>query len=119
MMLIYPVISFNDTIGHTGSRTKLLGPDATPEKVRAYSSEWQVTQETPPAFLVHASDDDGVLPFHSIVFYEHLRKHGVKAELHIYQNGGHGFGMNNKTTTDKWMDRGFAWLQANGWMKSK
>ncbi|MEK6780726.1 MAG: alpha/beta hydrolase [Bacteroidota bacterium] len=114
MILIYPVISFQDAIGHIGSRDQLLGKHPTVEKINQYSNELQVTAQTPPTFLVHASDDDVVNPDNSIAFYQSLTKNKVPAELHLYQKGGHGFGMNNKTTGDQWMDRCKNWLKANG-----
>jgi len=117
MILIYPVISFQDTIGHVGSRDQLIGKHPAKNKIDLYSNELQVTEKTPPTFLVHASDDDGVNPNNSIVFYQALIKNKVPAELHIYQNGGHGFGLNNKTTNDDWMERCKNWMDANGWLK--
>lgn len=116
MILIYPVISFQDRIGHMGSRNQLIGQTPSPEKVTLYSNELQVNENTPPTFLVHASDDKVVIPENSILFYQQLVKHNVPAELHIYQKGGHGFGMNNKTTKDQWMERCKNWLDANGWL---
>lgn len=117
MILIYPVISFQDSIGHIGSRDQLIGKQPAKNKMDLYSNELQITEKTPPTFLVHASDDDGVNPNNSIVFYQALIKNKVPAELHIYQNGGHGFGMNNKTTNDKWMERCKNWMDANAWLK--
>jgi acetyl esterase/lipase len=117
MILIYPVISFLDSVAHVGSREKLLGKDATIDKIRFYSSELQVTEQTPPTFLVHASDDDVVKSENSVVFYQQLVAHSVPAELHIYQKGGHGFGMNNPTTSDRWIDRCKNWLISSGWIK--
>ena len=117
MVLLYPVISFTDSLAHMGSRTNLIGKDAPPEKINYYSNELQVTKETPPTFLVHAKDDGGVKVQNSIAFYDALQKNGVPAEIHLFEKGGHGFGMNNKTTTDKWMDWLKTWMQKNGWVK--
>ena len=117
MILIYPVISFQDSIGHIGSRDQLIGKNPTTEKKDLYSNELQVTDETPPAFLVHASDDDGVKPDNSILFYQALLRHHVPAELHLYESGGHGFGMHFKNTQELWMDRCKNWLLLNGWLK--
>lgn len=117
MVLIYPVISFMPPIAHTGSAEQLLGKNASIEKLKAYSGELQVTAFTPPSFLVHASDDDGVSVQNSIVFYNSLIQQKVSAELHIYQAGGHGFGMHIKGSEDKWMDRCANWMRFNGWMK--
>lgn len=116
MILIYPVISFNDTVGHIGSRNQLIGMNPSKEKIEYYSNELQVTHETPPTFLVHASDDDAVKSENSILFYQSLIKNKVSAELHIYEKGGHGFGMNNKTTNDQWMERCKNWMNASGWL---
>lgn len=117
MVLIYPVISFMPPIAHTGSSEQLLGKSPSIEKLKAYSGELQVTAFTPPSFLVHASDDDGVSVQHSVVFYNSLIQQKVPAELHIYQAGGHGFGMHIKGSKDKWMDRCANWMRFNGWMK--
>ncbi len=119
LVLIYPVISFDDSVGHTGSRDQLIGKNPSPEKINLFSNEKRVTSETPPTFLVHASDDGGVSPQNSVIFYTNLVKNKVPAELHIYQKGGHGFGMNNPTTSDKWMERLRNWMDANGWLTKK
>jgi dipeptidyl aminopeptidase/acylaminoacyl peptidase len=72
----------------------------------------QVTAETPPTFLVHATDDKTVPVMNSIVFYETLIRNKVSAEMHIYKAGGHGFGLQNPTTNDLWMERCKNWLQS-------
>jgi len=116
MILLYPVISFNDSSGHRGSRDNLIGRNPSPEKIREYSSELQVDAHTPPAFLMHAEDDRTVPVVNSLHFYEALQRNGVPSELHIYPKGGHGFGMNNPTTKDRWMERLENWMAANGWL---
>ncbi|WP_161887814.1 alpha/beta hydrolase [Pontibacter russatus] len=113
MLLLYPVISGDKKITHQGSFDNLLGKDATPEEINEFSNELQVTAQTPLTFLVHASDDKAVPVQNSIRFYEALLQHEVPAELHIYQNGGHGFGLNNKTTADVWFERCVNWLHSN------
>jgi acetyl esterase/lipase len=116
MILLYPVISFDDSIGHRGSRDNLIGLYPAPSVVREYSNELQVTASTPPTFLVHAGDDKTVPVANSIRFYEALQRNGVPAEMHVYPKGGHGFGMNNPTTADRWTDRLKNWLVAGGWI---
>jgi acetyl esterase/lipase len=110
MVLIYPVISFDTTIAHSGSSVQLLGKNPPPEKLKEYSNELQVTSKTPPTFLVHAKDD-GVKVENSYVFADALRKHGVPVGMHIYEKGGHGYGMYNKTSDVLWMDLVESWLQ--------
>jgi dipeptidyl aminopeptidase/acylaminoacyl peptidase len=53
----------------------------------------------------------------SIVFYNALLENHVPAELHLYERGGHGFGLNNKTTADQWIDRMKNWMASHGWVK--
>ncbi|KAA9332161.1 alpha/beta hydrolase [Hymenobacter busanensis] len=116
LVLIYPVISFTDSLAHGGSRTALLGAAPAPDQVRLYSNEQQVSAQTPPAFLVHAADDKTVPVGNSLRFYEACVRRGVPAEMHLYPKGGHGFGLLNKTTKDDWMGRLQNWFDANGWL---
>ncbi len=117
LILIYPVINFSDSLAHKGSRTRLLGENPSAEKIREYSNDLQVTAATPPTFLVHAKDDKTVLWQNSQQFYEALQKHKVPAEVYYYEKGGHGFGMNNKTSEVKWMDLLEQWMRKNKWLK--
>ncbi len=119
MILVYPVISFMPGIGHAGSAEQLLGKNPTVDKLIEYSNERQITEETPPCFLVHATDDDGVSPRNSLVFYDSLVSKKVPAEIHIYQSGGHGFGMYIKNNKELWMDRCKSWMKMNGWLNRK
>ncbi|MDQ6845830.1 MAG: alpha/beta hydrolase, partial [Bacteroidota bacterium] len=89
-IFIYPVISFQDSIGHIGSRDQLIGKNPRKTLLDSFSNELQINKQTPPAFLVHASDDHTVPVMNSINFYESLLKNNVSAEMHIYKGGGHG-----------------------------
>ena len=109
-ILVYPVISFDSTITHKGSRTSLIGANGTINRANFFSNELQVTSNTPPAFLVHAGDDGGVPVENSIRFYQACIKNKVPVEMHLYPKGGHGFGLNNKTTDDNWMERLKNWM---------
>jgi acetyl esterase/lipase len=112
-ILGYPVISMDSAICHKGSRDNLLGKKPSAAKLNLFSSDMQVTAQTPPTFLVHASDDKSVPVENSIRFYQALIKNKVNAEMHIYQNGGHGFGLNNATTSDAWFEKVAAWMRVN------
>ena len=116
LVLLYPVISFSDSLRNVGSRDNLLGQSPSAELIRQYSNELHVSTQTPPTFLVHAEDDKSVPVNNSIVFYQACLRHGVPAELHLYPRGGHGFGLNNPTTPDRWTDRLRNWFEANGWL---
>ncbi|SFB95676.1 Acetyl esterase/lipase [Parapedobacter composti] len=109
-LLLYPVISMREGLTHNGSRNNLLGNDPAAADVARFSNELQVTADTPPAFLVHAEDDRVVPISNSRLYVEALSKHGIPAKLITYPNGGHGFGLNNKTTADKWFDHFLEWL---------
>ncbi len=111
-ILIYPVISFMDCITHKGSRMNLLGKVQPLETLQKFSNELRVTDQTPPAFLVHAGDDSAVPVANSISYYEALLKQKIYSNMIIYPHGGHGFGMNNKTTKDKYM------LNLQNWLNS-
>ena len=116
MALIYPVITFGK-FAHMGSRENLIGNNPSQQLIGLYSSEKQVTAATPPTFLVHAEDDNVVPVENTLMFYEALLKNKVKAEMHIYVSGGHGYGLYNSTTRDYWFDRLKEWMDANGWLK--
>ncbi len=112
-LLLYPVISFVDH-AHKGSANKLIGANPTQSMLDLYSNEKQVTVDTPPTFIVHAQNDKTVSIENSLGFYQALLKNNVKAEMHLYQAGGHGFGLNNKSTSDQWFDRCLNFLSQNG-----
>lgn len=112
-MLIYPVISFGP-YAHAFSRENLIGKNPPAQLLELYSNEKQVTDNTPPTFLVHAADDDVVPVQNSMLFYDAMLQHKVKGELHIFQAGGHGFGLNNSKSKDKWFDWAANWLNENG-----
>ena len=112
MALIYPVISFKNNLTHVGSRTKLVGAEPKSDQILYFSNEEHITFQTPPTFLVHAEDDYTVLVDNSIAFYRACTRKVIPVEMHLYPKGGHGFGLDNKTTKDKWMERLANWLQS-------
>ena len=121
MILCYPVIQFDASVTHKGSQENLIGKDAPAELVEYYSSEKQVTDKTPPTFIFFTDEDTVVPPENGIAFYLALRKHGVPAELHIYQKGPHGVGLaKGMTGNEIWPDICLAWLKNNNfWTKRK
>lgn len=117
-VLCYPVISLHTKYVHAGSRDNLLGKNADPELVQSLSSETQVTPQTPPTFLAHTTEDRGVPPENSVLFYMALRAAKVPAELHIYEKGQHGFGLAPKDPVlSTWPDRLVAWMNGRGYLK--
>jgi acetyl esterase/lipase len=118
MLLIYPVVSMDSTITHRGSRQNLLGKNPDPEKVKYYSADQNVTSDTPPTFLVHATDDKTVKVDNSINLYFALQRMGIPVEMHIFEKGGHGFGLDQmKGTALSWPDRCKGWLEQHNLLK--
>jgi acetyl esterase/lipase len=109
LILIYPVISMQDSLTHLDSRTNLLGKNPSKTLIDEYSNELQVNANTPPTYLTHAGDDKAVDIDNSIGFYEKLRHQNVPAELHLYPKGGHGFVLSQKP--EDWMMPLFKWMK--------
>lgn len=116
LMLIYPVITFTEATLHKGSRDQLLGTAPSPDDMKRFSTELAVSRDTPPTFLIHAADDQGVPVANSILFFQALQAQKIPSQLMIYPAGGHGYGLNNATTGDRWIERCRQWLQSQGWI---
>jgi acetyl esterase/lipase len=113
-VLVYPVITFDAQVGHSGSANNLLGKNPDPDLVKLYSNDLQVDAKTPPAFLVHAADDP-VKVGNSELYDAALTKAGVPHEFMRLEKGGHGFGMGIKGGEPAtWPDRCLAWLGKQG-----
>ena len=112
-ILIYPVISMEDGITHNGSKVNLIGKEASADLIEKYSNEKQIDANTPPTFLIHATDDRAVPVENSINYYLKLKESKVSAEMHIYENGGHGFGLGRKGTSLDWSKSLTSWLKEN------
>ncbi len=114
-LLIYPVVSFDSTITHRGTRNNLIGLRPDESQVKRFSNELQITKETPPAFLVHSADDNAVPVMNSIRYFSGLQKNKIPVELHVFQKGGHGYGLSpNGGTESSWPDLCIKWLKAMG-----
>lgn len=113
MALLYPVITFGE-YAHVGSRENLIGKNPPQRLTDLYSNEKQVTANTPLTFLVQAQDDNVVPVQNSLLFYQALLSNKIKAEMHLFQEGGHGFGLNNPKSKDQWIDWCKNWMEENG-----
>ena len=113
MALVYPVVSMYLSVTHVGSRTNLLGENPTDALINEYSNELQVNENTPPTFIVHSTNDKAVPVENSLNFFKALKDAGVKSEMHIYPEGGHGYALAiGKGYLQTWTDRLFDWLDA-------
>ncbi|MDP4201088.1 MAG: alpha/beta hydrolase [Bacteroidota bacterium] len=115
-LLIYPVISMDSAITHWGSRESLLGKNPTPEILKHFSNALQVNANTPPAFMVHSMDDGAVPVQNSIEYALAMQKHNIPCELHIYERGGHGYGLGKKNTGTEstWPEACRKWMEVRG-----
>jgi acetyl esterase/lipase len=115
MILEFPVITLKDPYAHEGSRTHLLGENPDPSLVSLLSNETQVTKDTPPTFIVHGTNDRTVPVENSIMFYQALHRAGVPVEMHIFENGPHGFGLGaGNPALSVWPTLLANWLRARG-----
>jgi acetyl esterase/lipase len=114
MILVSPVIDLG-TYAHAGSRKNLLGENASNELIEQYSMQTQVSNTTPPAFLVHAFNDKSVSARNSLLFYGALLDKGIPASLHIFPQGGHAIALrNNPGSTEEWTSLCEAWMVEMG-----
>jgi acetyl esterase/lipase len=115
LILAYPVISFDPAIAHRGSEQSLLGDNPDPKLIQELSDELQVTAKTPPAFLFHTNADTTVPAENSVRFYLALRQAKVPAEIHIFQNGPHGVGLDlGDPALSQWPVLLTNWLRGRG-----
>jgi acetyl esterase/lipase len=114
-VLVYPVISLTQPCTHQGSKRNLLGANPDSKLVESLSNELQVTKDTPPTFLMHTGDDEGVPVENSLLYYQALRKAKVPAELHVYAHGRHGLGLaKNVPGVSSWPERCADWMRGRG-----
>jgi acetyl esterase/lipase len=115
VILGYPVITFDVLYAHSGSVKNLLGDNPDPKLVQELSNELHVTPQTPPTFLFTTSEDKAVPAENSVNFYLALHKAGVPAELHVFEKGPHGVGLDlGSPTLAEWPVLLANWLRDRG-----
>ncbi|MGK6320024.1 alpha/beta hydrolase [Sphingomonas sp. DT-204] len=113
--LLYPVVSMADGLAHMGSRTELLGPHPSEQRIAAYSADRLVTGAMAPTFLAHAVDDVTVPVGNSLALFSALQAQKVPRELHLFETGGHGFGLHLPDgTPTPWPELFVAWARRHG-----
>jgi len=115
--LLYPVITMTLPFAHADSRRNFLGANPVDMQVERWSLEQQVRRDMPPVFLVHTAEDSSVPLENSVLFYQAMRRAGGEAELHLYEDGPHGFGTRTDLgTTSGWVDRWIEWMRARAFL---
>ena len=99
-VLMYPVIATTGPYAHAGSAQQLLGAGVSPKDIERFSPHLNVDARTPPTMLIHAADDTSVPVENSLLMYDALRKARVRSELHVFDSGGHGFGLRSVAGKD-------------------
>jgi acetyl esterase/lipase len=99
-VLMYPVIATTGAHAHAGSAKQLLTAGVSASDLERYSPHLNVTGQTPPTMLVHAADDTSVPVENSLLMYDALRKARIRSELHVFDSGGHGFGLRSVAGKD-------------------
>lgn len=115
-ILIYPVISMKNEIANKGSKEKLLGLYPSEELIKKFSSDLNVNSTTPNTFIAHATDDQSVPVENSINYYLALKNNKIQCELHLYEKGGHGFGLGVLDTSKNWTQDCENWMKCNGYL---
>lgn len=117
-VLVYPVASMHARHAHAGSRERMLGASPTPELERAWSLEDNARADAPPTFLLHTADDAAVPVENSLMTEAALRALKVPTELHVFEEGGHGFGLRfaRGKPVEAWPDLVLAWWKRKGFV---
>ncbi len=116
LILLYPVATLTDPHAHAGSRRELLGESPAPDRVAAYSLEQMDWAGAAPTFLLHAMDDTAVPVENSLMLSATLRQSRVPVEVHLFEEGGHGFGIRliEGRPAAVWPDLVQGWLARRG-----
>jgi acetyl esterase/lipase len=110
--LLYPVITMEAPLAHAGSRDELLGSNPSAEALQRYSAERLIHKTTPPTFLAQAADDPSVPVGNSLLMFGALQRAHIQAEMHIFETGGHGFGLTLPDgSASPWPDLFMKWAQ--------
>jgi acetyl esterase/lipase len=115
--LLYPVVTMTAPFAHRDSVRNLLGASPSAALIDRWSIEKQVRRDMPPVFLVHTAEDKSVPLENSLMLFQALRRMGVSAELHMYEQGPHGFGTRTDLgSTSGWVDSWLEWMRAHGFI---
>lgn len=110
--MIYPVVSMTDSIGHKKSRRNLLGKAYTPELKKMMSLEQNTHPGIPPVFMIHCTEDQTVDYRNALYYKEALKKTGVRCDFTLYDEKGHGFGIDPKSDkAPSWINQFLPWLR--------
>lgn len=111
---IYPVIALDGPLAHMGSREHLVGADASAELARRHNPAANIPANAPPHFLLHAEDDGAVPVGNSLLLRDALKARQIPVETHLFETGGHGFGLARGKPASAWAELFLAFAKAHG-----
>jgi len=113
-ILVYPVINMNIE-RQTWTFNSLFGDNPDESIIQNYSNDLNVNKETPSTIIIHSNNDVGTPPENSISYYSALRKNNVPASIHVWEDGGHGYGLaKGRGTIESWTKIVKEWLTLRG-----
>jgi acetyl esterase/lipase len=113
-ILVYPVIQMNSNY-KSWTFNSFFGEEYDEKLISKYSNEKNVNSDTPPTLLIHSNNDTGTPPTNSISYYLALRKNNIPASIHIWEDGGHGYGVaKDRGTVESWLEIAKDWMQLRG-----
>ncbi|HWU55382.1 MAG TPA: alpha/beta hydrolase [Rhizomicrobium sp.] len=116
---MYPVVTMGEGC-HKGSRDKLLGDNPSDALIDAYSCERHVPADAPPSWICLAADDTTVPPLPNAgAYYVALQQAKVPSEIHVFEAGGHGFGITRTAGKPDavWPDLLTRWAVSHGFFR--
>ena len=118
-VLMYPFVTMTEPFSHPKSRQNMIGLSPSPAMIAAYSLETSVRADAPPLFILHAGDDPVVPVENASMLYEAARRGKASVSLHLFEKGGHGFGLRGieGTPLALWPDLVLNWSQDHGFPK--
>lgn len=117
--LIYPVITLRAPFDQTSTRRILVGDSPTPAQAMAHSVDAHVRERAPPTFLAQASDDPITVVDNSLMMFAALRAALIPTELHLFERGGHGFGLGVPgSPAAAWPGLFLTWMRRRGFLRA-
>lgn len=110
-VLLFPVVTLRAPYDTTRTRREIVGNNASPEDEAAWSLDTYASSDAPPTIIFSSADDTTTPPAHGITLFQALTAAGGSAELHIFEEGGHGWGLGTPDQIlSQWPEMFVNWL---------
>ena len=119
-VLLFPVVSLRKPYDTTRTRRELIGETPSAEAENVWSLDTYASADAPPTIIFASSDDKTAPPGHGIMLYEKLNGAGASAELHLFRDGGHGWGLGRpEQVLNQWPDMFVKWFNSGKVVQNK